>query len=472
MTTMRRRLLALGLSSMLLAAACGGGDGGDDEAGGGGDDGGVDASLCPVAALEEATEPVAIDFWFSGLKAANVDGLKELVDAYNGSQEKVRVTAQFQGSYEEGSDKYITSLRGGDLPNMILLEETAFQLMIDSESMVPAAACAEADDYSFDDHLPVVLDQFEFEDELWPMPFNVSNPVLYFDTNDFEAAGLDPEDPPDTFEEMLAAARAIKESGAAGTGFAWEMSPWYIEQFFAKGGETIVNNGNGREERATAATLEGEVGLDIYEFIEQLFAEGLAVNVGRNESGTDTLLALGKGDAAMAIGTSAALGSIYEIQAAGQFTDVGVGVGPLPGPGGEEGGVQVGGGSLWIVGKDKSDAEIAATWDFAKWLNEAEQQATWHARTGYIPVRESAIELPAVADLWKETPTYRVAYDQLLASEAAGGPSIGAYREFRDALRDSLESLVLKNTPAAKALEEGQQATTEAIESYNERIGG
>jgi sn-glycerol 3-phosphate transport system substrate-binding protein len=267
------------------------------------------------------------------------------------------------------------------------------------------------------------------------------------------------------------AGHAVKDSGAAGTGFAWEMSAWYFEQWFAKAGQSIVDHDNGRSGRAEKATLDNATGKEILGFVKQLFDEDVALNVGRNASGSDTLLALGKGDAGMAIGTSAALSTIYDIQKAGQFTDVGVGVAPLPGPDAKDGGVQVGGGALWMVGKGKSDESKAATWDFMKYLNEPAQQALWSKLTGYIPIRKSAIELPDVADNWRERPTFKVAYDQLLGSHASGGASIGPYKEFRDAIRDGLEALVLKHASVDDALKLMEKEANAALASYNERVG-
>lgn len=467
---MHRRLLALLLAPIVLAAACGGG-GGDS----GGDATGpkADKSMCPVHALDDVTKPVTVTFWHGGMRASLLDAIETLTKEYNDSQRKVHVNLQSQGTYDEASDKYLTALRGGTLPDLVLLEETRLQLMIDSKSVIPAQACVDADNYSLADHLQPVLDEFTVGDQLWPMPFNVSNPVLYYDTNDFRKAGLDPDKPPSTFAQVLDAARKIKASGAAKTGIAWEMQPWYVEQFFAKAGKPIVDHHNGRDGRAEKALLDNATGKEVFGFIHQLFEEGLALNVGRNESGTDTLLALGKGDAAMAIGTSAALGSIYDIQAAGQFTDVGVGVAPLYGPTAPNGGVQVGGGALWIVGKGKSDVTKAATWDYAKWLNEPRQQAMWHKLTGYLPIRKSAVKLPEVADLWKQKPTFRVAFDQLVNSHAdVGGPSIGPYKEFREAIRTGLESLVLKNTPVDRVLAQIDADADKALASYNDRVGG
>ena len=50
------------------------------------------------------------------------------------------------------------------------------------------------------------------------MPFNVSSPVLYFNKNMFEAAGLDTENPPLTLEELRETSQVLVDSGAAGYG--------------------------------------------------------------------------------------------------------------------------------------------------------------------------------------------------------------------------------------------------------------
>jgi sn-glycerol 3-phosphate transport system substrate-binding protein len=408
------------------------------------------------------------------MPAANETTLKALTDQYNASQSKVRVKLAYQGTYDQTADKYIAALRGGgsDLPDLVQLEETRIQLMIDSKSVLAAQACVDAAGYDLSDHLPVVLDEFRVDGRLWPMPFNVSNPVLYFDTNDFRKAGLDPTKPPRTFDELRAAAKAIKDSGAAKTGFALELSPWYVEQWFAEASEPIVDHGNGRTGRTEKVAFANATGRDIFTFLQKLVDDGLAVSVGRNPSGADHLLALGTGGASMTIGTSAALGSIYAIQAAGQFADVGVGVAPLPGPTSATGGVLVGGGALWLVDKGKSDPQKAAAWDYAKWLNEPTQQAVWHAGTGYLPIRKSAVTRPEVAKLWAEKPTYRVAFDQLSASKAKqGGPVVGPYAEFRAAIVGALERLVIQHQAPDAALTQAAKEADTAIKDYNDRVG-
>jgi sn-glycerol 3-phosphate transport system substrate-binding protein len=461
MTAMRRTFAGLAVIAALVAAGCSdsGSDSGPLE----------EADACPVAELADATSPVEISFWHT-MAANNATTLQQLVDDYNGSQDKVKVELVFQGTYDEAAEKYQNGLRGGTLPNLVMLEETRTQPMIDSESMVPVQTCIETDDYSLDDFLPAALSEYTVDETLWPMPFNVSGPVLFYNTLAFEKANLDPNDPPQTFEEMLDAARTIKEAKATTKGIALATRPWYFEQFYAKAGRPIVDQDNGRSGRATESQLDDEVGLDALEFMRTAMKDGLAVNVGSNASESDNLLALGSDAAAMTIGTSAAIGTIYAVKDSGQFANVGVGVAPMPGPTSSDGGVYAGGSALWLVGKDTSGLERAATWDFLKFLTQPSTQVTWHIGSGYTPIRKSAIDDPAIADLWRRRPAYRVAYDQLLASKSGDGPVIGPYAQVREAIERALEQVLLEDVDPEVALREAAETANEDLESYNDRV--
>ena len=144
-------------------------------------------------------------------------------------------------------------------------------------------------------------------------------------------------------------------------------------------------------------------------FLQQMVIDGLAIDVGPNTSLPDNLLKLVDKDAAgMTIHTTAALGSVLGILDAGGYpvTAADVGIGPMPGPTVNPG-VLVGGASLWLpIGK--CDAETAAAWDYIKYLVAPEQQSQWAADTGYVPVRQSATELPPIKDLYAADPRFEV----------------------------------------------------------------
>jgi sn-glycerol 3-phosphate transport system substrate-binding protein len=469
---LRRPIAVLLATSALALAACGGGgDDDDDAAPAPPRDEVVDPALCPVDALDEADGPVEITFWHT-MTAANEETLQELVDTYHQSQDRVEVNLVFRGTYTENLEGYRAAARGGDLPNLVQLEETVIQQLVDSETTIPAAACVEASGFDTSDILPRVLDQFTVADTLWPMPFNTSNPVLYYNKKDFTEAGLDPEDPPATLGELQEASRAIVDAGAANTGFALEMQSWYLEQLFATSAEPVVSSANGREERATEALLDSPAGEAIFGWANDMLDQGLATNIGRNPGGQDAFLAIASGDAAMTLGTSGALGSVYDVLASNPAlaADVDLGIAPMPSIDEErDGSTNVGGAALWLADTG-SDAEKAASWDFASWLTLADQQAAWHIGTGYIPIAQSAAEHPDVAALWAERPGFRVAFDQLSDSEGPPGPVMGGYPGFREAVTQGLER-VADGVEPAESLAQADAEATEAIVDYNRRIG-
>lgn len=487
----------------LVAAACGGSDDGDatpattaapvttapgDDGDDGDDDGDGEeapattlaplpepdpgselAALCPVDALDGASGPVSIDFWHS-MTVELEETLAGLVADYNASQDRVNVNLLFQGSYNESLDKFQTALRGGVRPSIIQLEETALQLGIDSQAFVPMQACVDASDYSFSDYIERTVKAYTVDGVLWPMPFNTSNPVLYANRTLLDAAGV--VELPTTLAELRAAAEQIVASGVAPNAISLTSSSWILEQFFALDDEVYTDGGNGRQERASEVLLDSELGLEIFTWLHDMVADGLATYVGSGDD-AEHFIALALGQAVMTIDTTAALRSV--LIAARDFPAVEVEIGPMPSVGERTGGVLVGGAALWLD-STTSDEQRAAAWDFVTWLNSPEQQATWHAGTGYVPIRQSAIELPAVAELWATEPEFRVAYDQLVNGPetlATAGPVIGNHSQVRlRALVPALERMYLQGLAPDAALAQAKAEADSIIADYTRRVGG
>jgi sn-glycerol 3-phosphate transport system substrate-binding protein len=395
---------------------------------------------CPVAALEGAAEPIEITFWH-GLNVDNETAMQAAADAYNASQSRVRVRAENQGGYQETIDKYFQS-GVSDRPAVVMFPDYSTQRAIDSAATVPIEACTEAAAYDLSTFQPSAIAAYSAAGVQWGMPFNVSNPVLFYNRNVFVAAGLDPDRPPQTLEELRAYSQQIVESGAASYGIALDSGSdsgggWYIEQWFANMGELYADNGNGRLAPATRVLYDGPAGVQMLTFVQQLVTDGLAFYVGDNAGGADQLFKLADAaePAAMAIGTSAGLGTVLNVLAGGLIPDLGpedVGIGPLPGPGPQPSAL-VGGAALYVT-KGKSDAELAAAWDFTQFLVSPEVQSTFASQTGYVPVRDEALEIEPALSVYRDDPRFRVAYDQLVAtpdSPASQGPILGPQREIR-----------------------------------------
>ena len=428
---------------------------------------------CPLAALKKAKGPVEITMWHS-MPRANEATLQKLTDEFNSSQDKVKVTLLNTITYEDTLQKYVAGLSTGDLPDLVQIGDGDTQQMIDTQSVLPAQACVKADHYDLSGHLKRVVDYYTIQKTLWPMPFNVSGPVLYYDKTKFKAAGLDPAKPPATLDEITADSKQIVDSGVAPAGFGLKTEPGNLEQWLAKAGELYVNQGNGRKGRATKALFNSRTGREVYAWMKDIVDRGLAVtNPDEGASLYDNLLGIGNGTHVMTIETSASLGTISDVLNSGAYPDVDLGVGPMPGPSGN-GGVNTDGAALWIV-KESAPAKQAAAWEFAKFLNTAKSQATWAAGTGYVPIVTAAADSPQVQELWARLPGYKVAYDQLLAGPsnlATAGPIIGDYDGVQTAVRESWQRMFTEGTSARASVKAAASAANDAMQEYNSRVGG
>jgi sn-glycerol 3-phosphate transport system substrate-binding protein len=432
---------------------------------------------CPVDALDGVTSPVEITFWH-GLVSVLETTLTDLTEEYNASQDRVRVTLENQGGYNQTIDKYVQS-RQRSRPEMVMFPEYMVQQIADSESVIPIGACIEESGFDTSPFLPRTLLAYETEGVQWSMPFNVSDPVLYYNRKVFEAAGLDPADSPVSLEELRATSQTIVDTGAAATGIALDSGVdsgggWFLEQWFARAGELYADNGNGRLAPATRVLYDGPVGVTLMTEVQSLINDGLAVNVGDNATGQDTLFKLADpaAPAAMAIATSAALAAVLAALDGGLIpgiTSDDVGVGPMPGPG-ETPSAIVGGGSLYVVA-DKGDAEAAAAWDYIEFLVSAESQSKWAAATGYVPIREDALELGPLATTYRSDPRFKVAYDQLLSGVedlAAVGPVLGPLREVRAVTAGGV-SAIFDGADVAATLADTAAQSNALITDYNAR---
>jgi sn-glycerol 3-phosphate transport system substrate-binding protein len=464
------RILAVGVVGALTLAACGGGGSSSSSASGG--SGGASAAACPVDALAKATKPVQITFWHA-LTRANEEVLQKLTDQFNASQSDVMVKLVNQVAYKDNLEKFRANLGGGDLPDLIQVEDTATQQMIDTQATVPAQACIKADHYDTSDYVQRVLDRYTVDKVLWPMPFNVSNPVLFYDKNAFRAAGLDPEEPPTTLDAVRADSLKIKNAGYQ-AGFGMKLDPWYLEQWSAKGNQLYVNQENGRAARATKTVFDNPTGLEIFSWMNDMVKSGAAkTNSADGPSQYDNLLGIRSKVVGMTIDSSATLGTISQVLSSGQSGGVELGVAPMPGPPGK-GGVLVGGGALYIVKKSTPEKK-AATWKYLKFLDDPQTQATFAAGTGYVPIRKSSVDLPAIKDQWASNPGYKVAYDQLISGVddiATQGPVIGAYQGVRDAVLAGEQEMFSECKAPAAALKSAATQADAQMQEYNSRVTG
>jgi len=472
------RSLALVLVLGMVAVACGGGSSksaksssGSSASSGSGTTAATKLPPCPLDALKKASGPVEIVMWHSMKRGLETE-LTKLADEFNASQSKVKVKLVNQVTYDDTLTKFKAGMQTGDLPDAVQMSDLDVAFAIDSKAMLPAQSCVNADHYDLSGHLPRVKAYFTKNGVLWPMPFNTSNPVLYYDKHDFTTAGLDPAKPPTTLDEVLADARKLKAAGIKAP-LDLTIDPWYLVQMLEKANQLVVNESNGRVGRPTKLLLGNKVGDKIFEWYATLAKEGL-VKTAKKDS-FEELLSIGNGDSSMAIQTSAAMGTAEDVLFSGGQADkqLEFGVAPLPAPPGN-GGSAVAGGEIFIVAKSSPEKQ-AATWEWLKFLNTAKSQAQWAAGTGYIPNVKAALDEPVLQEKYTKQPEFKVPYDQLASgpsTPATAGPLMGPNAEVFKKIADQMQAVLEQGAAPLPAAAKARSDGDAVLADYNSRIGG
>ena len=421
--------------------------------------------------------PVSITFWHSETASAN-DNLVKLVERFNASQSEVKVEPLYQGSDIELALKLIAGMPSGNVPTIAYHSEPYTRPMIDSGEITPIQEYIDRDKYDLSDFAPAAIAYYTVDDTLYAMPHSLAVPLMYYNKIPFREVGLDPEQPPTDLDEVRAASEKLIQRDSAGNvtryGFALDISPWFVESTLAGAGELYVNNDNGRAGVATEVAFDNEAGQKLFQWWHDMVQDGLALNVGWDPVGANGLLAVGAGRAVMVRSSSSALRSVMDILEKG-IEGVDLGVAPVPGIPGKvpEGSPGVYTRSLWIMSA-WPEAERDAAWKFIKWFAEPEQQAEWFAGSGYLPVSNSAYDLPAAKDIIASYPQFQIPADlfaKTATTTAALGPLLGPFQQVRNAVRNAIESMLSGSASPDEALEAAVKESNAAISGYNRRLG-
>mgnify|MGYP000905303113 CR=1 FL=1 len=460
-----RKSIAIGLLALFLAfmTACssGGNSGGNP---GDGSSSKASASAAPSSSGGRSSGPINVTFWHSmgGEVGKAVD---HLVEEFNKSRSDIRVEAIYQGTYDESLSKMKTALGSGAGPTIVQVYEIGSRFMIDSHAVTPMQKFIDADNFDLSQLEENILGYYTIDGQLYSMPFNTSNPILYYNKTLFREAGLDPDNPPRTFSEVKKAAEALTKNGVYGASFA--IYGWFMEQLFAVQGQEYVDNGNGREELATRSRLAGEAGVTVMNWWKDMIDSNVMLNLGRSTA--DTKTAFYSGQVAMILDSTAALRGI--VDTVGDSFEVGTGFLPRP-DGAEDGGVIVGGASLYIL-NDRPEEEQRAAWEFIKFVVSPEQQAYWHVNSGYFPVTKAAYDQQLVKENMENFPQFKTAVDQLHQSKlnnATKGALMGIFPEARQIVEQTMEEIVNGAKPVEQALADAEKEITEKIQAYNKTV--
>ncbi len=348
-----KRLLALGLVFM-SAAMVGCGSKGND------------TSSADI--VTEIKEPVEITFWH----AMNGDlekSLTSLTEKFMAENPNIKVTLQNQSSYKDLQQKITATVASPkDLPTMTQAYPDWMFNPIKDNLVTDLTPYIENETLKFDNYediLPSFREAAKIDGKIYGMPFNKSTEVLWYNKTLLDELGLKA---PTTYDELVQVAKTIKEKkGIAGAGF--DSLNTYYTTFLKTEGKTFDSNFDVTDE-ASAKALN-------------YYLEGVKEGYFRI-AGTDNYLSgpFGNGTVAMYVGSNA--GENFVKQGVGDKFEVAAA--PYPTSASLQQGTD-----LYVFSSATAEQKTAA-YMFLKFLTTKENQITWASQTGYMPVRQSAID--------------------------------------------------------------------------------
>ncbi|RMG73480.1 MAG: ABC transporter substrate-binding protein [Chloroflexi bacterium] len=401
--------------------------------------------------------------------------IQEIIDAYMAEHPNVVITARSMSTdYVELFDAALAAATQGNPPHIVQVEEGLTQLAADTQLFVPLNELATEEQLaSLSDLLPQIREYYTIGEEVWGIPWNVSNPLLYYNRDLFVAAGLDPDSPPTTFDEVLQACEALMAADLGlNTCMTWPMVTWFPEQWVAMQGGLIANNDNGRAARATEVYYNSPEMLYVLEWWQEMKERGFYSYSGSRHNYAGELIPFGTKRAAMTINSSGGLSNIMDLTDGPPF-QMDLGVAPLFRPNADSNnGVTVGGASIWLMGGHPQEEQLVAL-DFMFYLTNTENIVRWAQGSGYLPTRTSSVEQLYDTGWFDENPFFEIALNQLLESEvniATAGAILGPSAEVRGYLLDAFQAVIDGGEEPEAALAIAKERADAELADYNSLV--
>jgi sn-glycerol 3-phosphate transport system substrate-binding protein len=382
------------------------------------------------------TEPITIEIWHTRGAGANGDQIAEAVAEFNATNPHgITVVEVYQGGYVDTLAKTMQAIAAGTNPELVVLERAAGVPVLASQGvLLDMMPFAQRDGFDLGNFPEVLLGYSFYDGQLISLPYIRSTPLFYYNKALFAEAGVDRA--PKTIEELIDVGRKVTKVNERGEtevyGFELLNDPaWFVQNMLYQLGSNMLS-----EDGSRCPALEDGTMLKVLTAWRAWVDEGwcAAPTVTNAESTMKDLFNQGK-----IASYFASSGGMTNILRNAEAVGIEVGVAFLPTW--DKPAAPTGGGNIAIIQRNKNDQQMAAAWEFVKFLMSDEQVASNAAKTGYLPVTYTSVQTDVIKQLWEERPEYKVAFDQLeIAQELPFSP----YKsEFEEAMKVVCSQLIM-----------------------------
>ncbi len=383
-----------------------------------------------------------------------VDGM---VADFEKANPTIKVRSIYAGSYSDTLTKVLTAIKGGDVPQISVILSTDMYTLIDEDAIVPIDSLLKTDGDKkwLAGFYPGFMENSRTGGKTWGVPFQRSTIVMYWNKDAFKEAGLDPEKPPQTWDELVSFGQKLTKRDDKGNVSQWGIQipssgfPYWLFQALTTQNDVRLMN-----EAGTKTNYDDPKVVEALQFWVDLSRKHKVHPPGIVDWGTTPKDFFERKVAIMWTTT----GNLTNVRANAKFP---FGVAMMPAN--KRRGSPTGGGNFYVF-KKSTPAQQAASLVFMKWMTAPEQAAKWGIATGYVAVSPAAFETPAMKAYVKEFPPAAVARDQLQYAWAE--LSTHENQRVTKALNDGLQAALTGSKTAAAAMKDAQAEAERILKAY------
>jgi sn-glycerol 3-phosphate transport system substrate-binding protein len=426
----------------------------------------VFVALASLGLASTAVQAQTEIHWWHSMGGALGDRLNELAGQFNASQKDYRVVPSFKGSYPESMTAAIAAYRAGNAPHILQVFEVGTATMMAAKgAVVPVYKLMKDADEPFDPKAyigPVAGYYTDSKGNMLSFPFNSSTAIFYWNKDAFKKAGLDPEKPPRTWQDLVSYAEKLKAAGQQ-CAYTSTWPSWvHIENFSAWHNVPIATKDNGLGGMDAEFRINSPLHVRHLTMLADMGKRGLFSYAGRtNQAGAKFT----SGECAM---MTESTGGQANVRRGAKFEWA---VTQIPHWDDVKGAPQnaiIGGASLWVMGGKTNNAYKGVA-RFFSFLSRPEIQMEWHKTTGYVPITYASYEMTKKSGFYDQNPGAEVAIKMLTNKPATAnskGLRFGNFVQGREVIQEEMEAAISGKKDPKAALDDAVRRANEILRRF------
>ena len=158
----------------------------------------------------------------------------------------IKVNAIYAGNYNDARIKALAALKSGEPAQLSVMFSIDIYELIEQDAIVAFDDLAETAEEKawLESFYPTLMENGRTAGKTWGIPFQRSTIVMYYNKDAFRAAGLNPDKPPATWDELVAAGKKLTKSDGSqwgvmipSTGYPY----WMFGALTMQNGQVLMN---------------------------------------------------------------------------------------------------------------------------------------------------------------------------------------------------------------------------------------